>query len=357
MELGGYILLWKKFLDTSFFGDSVAVHLAIYLLLRANWEDQKVIFNKQEIIIERGQLITGRNQISDSLRISPSTIRNKLFLLKKLGFLDSKSNNKFSIITICKYEDYQVPINGDRTAKVTTSGQQEDSQNEKLGQQTSLIKIEKTGQQRKIYNPKTGQQEKTENPKIGHRELINNNKEINKLKHNIYVGLKTSDPFINEIIEFWNLYVPKEIPKIIRLSEKRIKNLKSRIEENPELSDWKKAIRRIFASDFCKGQSPGSSWRISFGWVIKNPDNFLKCLEGNYNNPPYTPKTVGFLDGERINEDRFDELNPDDQARIQSTEYASLKKPRGETAGNDDFGIKPGGNEDTSQVDGIFEPK
>lgn len=152
MEPGGYILLWKRFLETSFYKDSVAVHLAIHLLLKANWEDKTTVFNGKEIIIYRGQLLGGRNQLALSLGVAPSTIRNKLLLLKNVGFLDIQHNNKFSIITICKYENYQSPTKQIRTSNRTTTGQQLDSQRTTTGH---ILNNYKEVKEKKEKNPPT----------------------------------------------------------------------------------------------------------------------------------------------------------------------------------------------------------
>lgn len=94
-------------METSFYKNSQAVHLAIHLLLEANHKAHKISFNNAETTIARGQVLTGRLTLSKETGIKPSSVRNLLHLLSKLGFLDIKSNNKFSIITIHKYEHYQ----------------------------------------------------------------------------------------------------------------------------------------------------------------------------------------------------------------------------------------------------------
>ena len=120
----GFIVLWRKFTETSFYGDHYATRIAIHLLLMSNHQEKKIMFAGQEITILRGQLIIGRFSLADILKINASTVRNKLLLLKKVGFLDIKSNNKFSIVTICNYNEYQnitIP-------KGQQKGQPEDSQ-------------------------------------------------------------------------------------------------------------------------------------------------------------------------------------------------------------------------------------
>lgn len=120
----GFIVIWRKFEETWFYKDSYAVHLALHLIMKANHETTKFVFNKQPMELVRGQCIVGRHKLALETGIAPSTIRNKLELLKNVGFLDIKSDSKFSIVTICKYSDYQ-----DKKEHIGQQlGQPEDSQ-------------------------------------------------------------------------------------------------------------------------------------------------------------------------------------------------------------------------------------
>ena len=94
-------------MNTSFYKNSFTVHLALHLLMEANHEEKKIIFNNEEIIIKRGQCITGRKGLSQETGIAEGTVYDKLKILEKVNFCNIKSNNRFSIVTILKYEDYQ----------------------------------------------------------------------------------------------------------------------------------------------------------------------------------------------------------------------------------------------------------
>lgn len=107
----GYIALWRKLLQTSFYKDSYALHLAVHLMLRASHREHKIIFNNQELTIKQGELITGRANLSAETGINSATIYKKLKLLENIGFCNIKSNNRFSIISVCKYKDFQIEKN------------------------------------------------------------------------------------------------------------------------------------------------------------------------------------------------------------------------------------------------------
>jgi len=120
----GYVKLWRKFTETSFFKNSHCVHLAIYLLMDCNHEPKKFIFNGKEETCNRGQTVTGLNKMSFATGISIRSLRTSLDILANVGFLTSKTTNKFRVITIGKYNDYQ----DKPTSNLTIKRQSNDNQ-------------------------------------------------------------------------------------------------------------------------------------------------------------------------------------------------------------------------------------
>lgn len=84
------------------------------------------------------------------------------------------------------------------------------------------------------------------------------------------------------IMKEWNK-LDDPIPKIVTLNSgtKRYKSLKSRVKEFGE-DNVLRAINNVSRSDFLKGNN-NSKWTIDFDWFIR-PNNFIKVLEGNYEN-------------------------------------------------------------------------
>lgn len=103
----GFVAIHREIMESSFYKDSYAVHLAVHLILKANHEPKTFIHDRKEQSLERGQLLTGRKKLAYETGINESTIRHKLELFKNTGFLTIKKTNKFSIITISNYSKYQ----------------------------------------------------------------------------------------------------------------------------------------------------------------------------------------------------------------------------------------------------------
>lgn len=65
------------------------------------------MFDGMEIDIKRGQFISGRKVLAKTLRTSEQKVRSRIALLLKHKKITQKSTNKYSIITVLKYDYYQ----------------------------------------------------------------------------------------------------------------------------------------------------------------------------------------------------------------------------------------------------------
>lgn len=99
----GWIRIHRKFLDWEWFNKSEAVHLFMYLVLKANHKDGQW----QGIDVKRGQFVTSFGKISSDTGISLQTIRTLLKKFEKTNEINIQTTNKFTIVTLCKYECYQ----------------------------------------------------------------------------------------------------------------------------------------------------------------------------------------------------------------------------------------------------------
>ena len=114
--MDGYIKLYKRIESWQWYKESTTLHLFIDLLLDANYEDSKVGFQ----IIKRGQCLTSLKRIHERTGLTYQQIRTSLDKLQKSQEINKQITNRYSIITINKYNDYQEP-NKQVTNKQQTS--------------------------------------------------------------------------------------------------------------------------------------------------------------------------------------------------------------------------------------------
>jgi hypothetical protein len=99
----GYIFVHRKIIEWEWYTDADVMRVFLHLLVKANYENKFW----HGIEVKRGQLITGRKRICEELGISEQSVRTALKKLKLTDEIKITLTNKFSLITVNRYKDYQ----------------------------------------------------------------------------------------------------------------------------------------------------------------------------------------------------------------------------------------------------------
>ncbi len=99
-----------------------------------------------------------------------------------------------------------------------------------------------------------------------------------------------------DIVALWNS-ICTSFPKVVKLSDARRSKIKSRYNEfEGTPSDRLQAIDALFrsvqASSFLRGDNR-NGWQASFDWLFSNGQNWIKVMEGNYED-----RTNGYNNGQ-----------------------------------------------------------
>jgi hypothetical protein len=100
-----------------------------------------------------------------------------------------------------------------------------------------------------------------------------------------------------EVVDLWNTMCSPPLPKVEKITQARKNKIKPRITEmggrDPAMDTLKKIFEKVNQSDFLKGDNP-RSWQVTFDWIFENGKNWLKVIEGNYDNKKqgYDPKNT-----------------------------------------------------------------
>lgn len=92
-----------------------------------------------------------------------------------------------------------------------------------------------------------------------------------------------------DIVALWNEICGSCLPKVKTLNDNRRQKIKCRLDEfgGDSKEDWlahaKELFERVIASDFLRGGN-NSGWTATFDWVFENSKNWVKVIEGNYDN-------------------------------------------------------------------------
>lgn len=123
MENETWIKLYRKLLVSPIFENEKALKVWIWCMLKATHIKRDQLVGKQIVHLEKGQFVTGRKKASDELRMKDRTVYDYFKLLEELHMISINSNNKFSVITVEKWEEYQ-EIKQQDNNETTTNQQQ-----------------------------------------------------------------------------------------------------------------------------------------------------------------------------------------------------------------------------------------
>lgn len=107
-EKNGWIKLHRKTLDNPIIMKDAA-HLAVwmYLLLNATHAEYPALFKGKKIMLQPGQLITGRKSIADKLVINESKVTRILDVFESEHQIEQQTCNKNRLISITNWDSYQ----------------------------------------------------------------------------------------------------------------------------------------------------------------------------------------------------------------------------------------------------------
>lgn len=108
--------------------------------------------------------------------------------------------------------------------------------------------------------------------------------EENRLEENRIEENRVRYPY-QDIADKWNSICGAYLPKVQKLTEARKQKIKARLQEFGKQEEWLTKIEALFeqiaASDFLRGNN-NHQWTATFDWVFDNSKNWVKVLEGNY---------------------------------------------------------------------------
>lgn len=290
--MAGWIKINRKIVEHWLWQDAERLKWWLDLLFMASWEDKKVSHDTHLFTLHRGQLIASISFLSDRWGKSNPTIIKYLKMLENDGMIKRETLYRYStVITICKYEDYQCDTDSQVDSLVYTlnskpfigkNSYKVDSKN--LGVSDCKSETPSYKESRKIDSSNENEVD----------SLVYTNKEYN----NIYISSslhsedksdsKSDEPKdkmdLSKFVIFWNSEMERYnaiIPKLRTIQGKRKNYILARCRECGKEA-VAEMVRKAAQSDFLNGKNQ-RGWIANFDWVIL-PTNFQKVLEGNYDN-------------------------------------------------------------------------
>ena len=104
----GWIKIHRKSMDSSVWKSANIWMVWSWCLMKANHEPHKFPFNGDDMEVLTGQFITGINKAILEIPLTCQMFRSAIKYLEKTQRLTIKTTNKFSLITVNKWQEYQV---------------------------------------------------------------------------------------------------------------------------------------------------------------------------------------------------------------------------------------------------------
>ena len=131
-----YIKLNRGITEWEWFTDDNMLKLWIYLLVNAQYQDGRF----KGIDVKRGQVIVGRKKLAERLGMTEQRVRNCLNRLKSTNEITIKTTNKYSLITIVKYDIYQGESEENNQQNNQLANQQQTNKEPTKNQQRTTVK-------------------------------------------------------------------------------------------------------------------------------------------------------------------------------------------------------------------------
>ena len=125
-SLNGFVKLHRKLIAWGWYQDYVVKDVFLHLLLTANFKDSQW----RGITLKKGQLITGSKRLADDLGFTRQQVRTALGKLKSTNEITIETTNRYSLITIVNWNDYQSDddTSTNKSTKSATNKQPTDNQ-------------------------------------------------------------------------------------------------------------------------------------------------------------------------------------------------------------------------------------
>lgn len=131
MADGGWIKVYRKIRQSFVWTDANQLKLWLLILMKASHDGNRFLFNGQQVDVTSGQLVTGAHALA--FEFNNGVPRDNQVAWRKVwrwvkrfeneGMLTIKSNNKYSVITVVNYHQYQSSDNPMTTQRQSTDNQ------------------------------------------------------------------------------------------------------------------------------------------------------------------------------------------------------------------------------------------
>ena len=286
----------------------------IDLLINATHKAIKIHTSKGEILLQRGELSYSIRYLAKRWSVSVRHCRTVLNTFVKEGRISVRIVNGINVINIVNYNLYQgdlFDVKSDTTSDTTTDTTS-DTTTDTIGNGVNIGESTDYNDKKSdtdtitdtTSDTTTDTRSDTNNKNNINKNIINKNN-IKKISTNVDIKESRNQNEIDfeKLCELWNQQMIENsctIPQIQRITDRRKQAVLSRLREFSK-DEILKVIENCARSDFLNGRN-NRNFIASFDWAFL-PNNFIKILEGNYNNK--FENNPSYQNGLQANTDKY----------------------------------------------------
>lgn len=268
--MDGWIKLHRGITEHWIWRDPIKLKWWLDILIVANHSSNKVNIGMDLFDCERGQTVMSLKNWATRWGVSRDTVRNFLVLLEKDGMISHENLGKSTRITICNYNTYQLNLHNEQTTV-----EQQAADKRPTSDTNKNDKKEKN-----VNNDNKNDLDSSENEFSGASDFQDEDDKNGKGKEKSSAKKEKVD--CDAVVDLFHTCCPS-FPRIIKISDSRKQKIKSRLGEMK--NDWallESVFKAMENSRFLRGENK-NGWKATFDWVFDNEKNWLKIIEGNYN--------------------------------------------------------------------------
>jgi hypothetical protein len=256
----GWFKMYRSIVDWEWFKEHDITCFFIYCLSNANHSDR----NWRGLLIKRGQLVLSRSTACRDLGISDRRYRTIISKLIKSGEITAEPSANHTIITICNWNSYQ-----------------EDSVDEMSNAKDEII--EEVQVPEEISQEPTHTDPQPETKESEPTLQLHFDTDENAVQETPKPKRKAQSIDCEFILRLYHDRCPG-LPKVLKLTDKRKTKIRLRFEEMGfDYERLQAVFDKAQMSRFLRGDN-NRGWKADFDWIFVNSSNWVKILEGKYDN-------------------------------------------------------------------------
>lgn len=306
--------MYRSIVDWEWFKEHDMTCFFIYCLSNANLIDRMW----RGVFVRRGQLIISRSTVCRELGIKERRYRTIISRLVKSGEITIEPSNTNTLVTICNWDRYQADFMDEASEDRPVIDQQPTNERPSILIELPTTTSNATANCDRINNQSAllpVQQSEEENP---------NNQlglffEVDKNSDKIATPKKhKSEVDFDFIVKLFHDRCPS-FPRVIKITDKRKTKIRLRFEEMGfSFERLQEVFDKAENSMFLRGDN-NRSWKADFDWMMANSQNWVKILEGKYDNSPIINQYSNY---DSKPQDRYTKRRGVDSAARSSEDYS-----------------------------------